>query len=265
MSGKIIFFFLTGSPDVSEEELVEKTPEKDTNPFGDMNIDEIPMDIVDDSTKEAFDDETLDKEPLIEVGNAPARTDYFNPLSNDARRESGKRLGFPIGRRPLDLEYAGVGNKLNGEPEIYYEAGKDGACYFRCISYEISGSEIYHTFVRHVVCNYIADELNSDKMLPYIPWVYKDVNVNGVMQKQLTRQSGKDYIESTGMRQYSKWATEVEIYATAQITGLDVVVYTNHKKWQRYVGSGRSTIITHSAFYLYNPRNVHYDPVTRVE
>ena len=77
----------------------------------------------------------------------------------------------------------------------------------------LSGKELYNKFIRHAVCNYICDPKNWDKIKQFIP-DYK---------------YGKQYIDTVAMGRNVTWGTEVEIICVAQMSCIDVMVYTT---WQ---------------------------------
>jgi hypothetical protein len=74
---------------------------------------------------------------------------------------------------------------------------------------------------------------------------------------------GASYINQKNMR-LNAWATEVEIYATAQLLGKDIIVYTQRGEWLRHVASGTSSVHTSHAIYLDGRKGNHFDPVTHV-
>ena len=81
----------------------------------------------------------------------------------------------------------------------------------------------------------------------YIPPIYK---------------SGPEYIVTTNMCNFCSWATEVEIFAFAQISGFDIYIYTLHKNWALYQSD--SNCKSERAFYLSNRSGDHFDPLLNV-
>ena len=71
--------------------------------------------------------------------------------------------------------------------------------------------------------------------------------------------SGKDYLAATGMEMSTTWASEVELFACAQLTGKDVFVYTKNA-WQRYACNPEGKQ-TKAAFYLSNVSGDHFNAV----
>ena len=78
----------------------------------------------------------------------------------------------------------------------------------------LSGTEEKHFKVRQSICDYI--EVHYRDLEPFC----EDEN-------------GKIYLEKVAMRENAKWGTEIEILATAHMSGRDVIVY-NHTGYLRY-------------------------------
>ena len=90
----------------------------------------------------------------------------------------------------------------------------DGNCYFRSISYILSGVEKFHLEVRKAVCDFIK--------------VF-----DGDLKPFLRRGEGEAYIKESNMTKSGTWATETEIFATAKIMKRNVFTFTN-TNWQRF-------------------------------
>ena len=144
------------------------------------------------------------------------------------------------------VEYTGNGNHCTSPPIIRQKATGNGACLFNSFSLLLSGKELYNTFIRHAVCNYICNPKNWDKIKQFIP-DYK---------------SSKQYIDTVAMCRNVTWGTEVEIICVAQMSCVDVVVYTQHGNWARYCSDVSNP--SSKAFYLNNASGSHFDPVLDV-
>ena len=79
----------------------------------------------------------------------------------------------------------------------------DGSCYFRAISFAISGSQDYHNDVRRAIYDYIETFPGR---------------LNALLQNAHDVQSGHEYIQKSEMQKFTttEVATEVEILATAK-------------------------------------------------
>ena len=76
----------------------------------------------------------------------------FKPLTARSREEIGPRL---LITQLNDIPFKGIGQPLCGPSNnIHYIRG-DGNCYFRAISFYISGQEEYQKEVREMICDYI--------------------------------------------------------------------------------------------------------------
>jgi hypothetical protein len=228
------------------------------NPFGNIAVSEIELDIIGDDEedpqpppkKRCFRDQTLETVDLQQTGETAALPIHFNPLTKPMVKEACKVMQIPFDKR-INLAHVGRGKLLTVQPEVDFEASPDGNCYFNSISYLLTGREEYNATIRRMVCDYIADPRNFHKLRSYLPKPYK---------------TGQEYITTTWMR-IKGWGTEFEMFAVAQMTGHDVVCYTSFGQWQRYVGSGNSAdTSTHSFYITCNGAGVgnHFNPVTRV-
>ena len=68
------------------------------------------------------------------------------------------------------------------------------------------------------------------------------------------------------MHVWGKWATHVELFALAQLTGKDVCVCVcvHSGSLDEVSSKWKSKRPTKNAFYLANHHNVHFDPVLGV-
>ena len=69
----------------------------------------------------------------------------FNPLSLRSREEIGPRLITEFNHIP----FRNIGQSLHGPSNTLHQIKGDGNCYFRAISFYISGKEDFHENVRH--------------------------------------------------------------------------------------------------------------------
>ena len=118
----------------------------------------------------------------------------------------------------------------------------DGNCYFRAISFAVSGSQEYYAEVRQCICDYIEN----------FPG-----HLNAVLQNSHDVRSGKEYLKKSEMQKNNEWGTEIEILATAKCFKCDIFTYYNYR-WQRH--SYLKTLST-DAIYLDNRAGNHFDIV----
>ena len=220
------------------------------NPFGEANVDEIPIDI-------GYDDITNCNNPLnenvqekcrqppnIEEINTPVT--IFKPLLETELIEAGNKLNIRIERSYTRPKFTGIGKEFINDPAVTISAKGNGQCLPNCFSLILSGCDMYAFLIRHALCNFIEDPDNFSSLRQHIPMNYK---------------SGHEYITKTGRRRQTSWCTEVEIFAFALLTGFDVLVYSIQKKWLMYTKSSCGTRSTERAFYINNISGYHFDPV----
>lgn len=193
--------------------------------------------------------ETVDMDIILTGEIPPPMPIHFSPLTIHQRKVICHRYGFTLGKDQcaVSLKYIGVGHCCIGAPVKKVKMGEDGNCLFRAYSYLLTGSEAKHDVIRDRVCDYISDPTNWMKLHSYI----EDHN------------NGEQYILRNKMNLCGTWGTEVELFAFAQLTGKDIVVYTlDH--WLHYCSSGTMQHTSRNAFYLDNSMGNHYDAVLGV-
>ncbi len=117
----------------------------------------------------------------------------------------------------------------------------DNHCYFHSVSYLLTNNPNQHTHVRKQLCDYIEKEENFTKL------------------RHLTdSKTGVEYINSSQMRLH-KWATEIELHATAHMIGKDVICHYNGR-WQIFAASGNAKKMSENAMYIINT-GIHYNAV----
>lgn len=163
------------------------------------------------------------------VNEKPKPTRKYNPLPRNERKKLAAAL---TSTKSVDF---GQPAELS-EPKKRYTTKSDGSCYFRSISYTITGSEKSHTTIRDRVVEHMNKNLNA-KLAAYL-----DKNVD-------------EYLSTSKMSQDGVWATDAEIMATASLIGSDIVVYAKAgqtMQWLRYPASFSLQKQTDHAIYLEN-------------
>ena len=197
-----------------------------------------------------FDDATLEEVDidLLIHGVTPPEPIKFRPLTLFCRKPAGLQLGVQVGRksglRQVKLAFTGKA-LICRDNFIEHNILGDGNCFFRAISYLLLGQEVKQGVIRARIIEYIVDPNNFDKLRSYIP------------QHNL---SGEAYIQGEAMADLTTWATEIELFACAQLSDKDVVCYC-HRKWLRYPASGNPRKPTRNAFFISNKRGNHFNPV----
>ena len=93
-----------------------------------------------------------------------------------------------------------------------------------------------------MICNYI-------KFFPG--------QLNALISREDERKNRFTYIKRTGMNKVGKWATEVEILATAKCLKRDIITF-HRGNWQRYLYVNAES---DDAIYLDNQRGVHFNVI----
>ena len=114
--------------------------------------------------------------------------------------------------------------------------GGDGNCFFRMISYLLLGVEDKHDIIRASIVEYIVNPDNLARLRSYIPQEFS---------------TGSEYVTATQMNLPTTWATEVELFGCAQLSGKDVVCYFG-KQWLRYPASGNQKKPIRNSFFIVN-------------
>ena len=96
--------------------------------------------------------------------------------------------------------------KLKPPNELPQEEGPvnidgDGNCFFRTISYAVSGRQQHHAKFRKLVCDFISNEDDA----------------NFIRNEMLNGENGSQYVCRTKMRRSRTWATSTEIFAAAHV------------------------------------------------
>jgi hypothetical protein len=261
----------TGTDDLDSNNIVESIGTDDVievgvdNPLGNTPLDEIDIEILDEASEGGSDgpedqvvfrDQTLDTD-VMEIASISPRKEFFYPLTKSQCKAAAKVFKIVCDTSELP-KIVGKGKLLGAHaPVVFFGASQDGHCYFHAISYLLTGKEYYHFQLRHQICDYIENPINYHKIRAYLPPTVLSKE-KGV---QVKIDNGNEYVKHTKMR-LNTWATEVEIYATAQIISKDIVVYARNS-WIRHVASGYAVGITKHALYLNNQTGNHFDPVTR--
>ena len=210
------------------------------NPLGDLDVNKIPIKIVDDLH------ETGDSELTITLQEKSEEPRYL-PLNEENCRIVGLKFGLTLNKTDHKLAFVGIGNVLPKPPVVTVSAWADRAWFFHSMSILLSGRDIYSSILWHVLCNYISNPIKYGFLKSYILPIYK---------------SGHEYIVTTNMCNFCSWATEVKIFAFAQISSFDIYVYTSHKNWALYQSDPNYK--SERAFYLSNWSSYHFDPVLNV-
>ena len=198
-------------------------------------------------TSNSSDNVNESSEDIILEGETSSGQREFKPLDGRTRQRLAKKLGLTAHK----TYRMGKGSNKNGvilldKPMKTQDIDMDGNCFFRSISYILTGDQGEHMTVR----NRIVDHM------------YKIRNeLDGYGGEHLT----DEYLST--MRLDGKWAKSVEIMAAESLLGHDIVSYTkrgNSKTWLTYPASFSIQNLSASALYIDNLNESHYVVVISV-
>ena len=170
----------------------------------------------------------------------------FNPPTISERRNMAKLLCVPGIIQPPRMTVCEGGL---GVPDKIFKVAGDGNCYFRALSYLLSGTEENHAIIR----SKLVERMSS-------------IEVSSYLKLYLNCEVSKYLIESK-MKTLGTWATDAEIIATAHIFKIDIQVFAKygHKmEWQRYRSDIRVPHSSRAALLMQN-FNFHFEPVLSVK
>ena len=177
-------------------------------PWGNMDVQDIPIEIV---------DHFSDLEESVHIVDSMHKSlVYFKPLTDEDRQICALKFNIVINANSHPVKFTGIGKLCPYPPLITQEAKPNGACLFNSFSMLLAGRNTYSAIIHHIVCNYISNPVKYKWLQTYLAPKYK---------------SGKDYVVASGMCNFTTWGTEVEIIALAQISGFDIYIYTQNNNW----------------------------------
>ncbi|KAK3105087.1 hypothetical protein FSP39_016983 [Pinctada imbricata] len=132
------------------------------------------------------------------------------------------------------------------KPKAVENIKGDGNCYFRCLSFALTGSQNVHERVRDVVVTFMTEHT-----------------------ERIEKHFGDTYLNDSNMDKSGTWATEAEILASAAYLNTDIYVYAKSGKsykWLKYPADMLSdkAIVTDKSVYLANISGSHFDFVKDV-
>ncbi|XP_064617311.1 uncharacterized protein LOC135481415 [Liolophura sinensis] len=168
----------------------------------------------------------------------------FNPLTDEDQSLMCRKLEL---QKLPELDALGSSSFL-GEPCTTKKIKMDGNCFFRALSFAISGTEENHRRLRLLTVKHLLE--NSRLFSPYL----RDGHV-----------TVERYVQSSRMKYLHTWATEVEILAASDMLQTDI--YTHSDSWLLFSKSQAQEQMNNStrAIYLHHVSGCHYDVVICVK
>ena len=168
----------------------------------------------------------------------------FKPVNMSWQFRKSGLLGLPV----LKCHSWRPASHPIGFPNHVKSIGGDGNCFFRCLSFVVTGSEEYHAIIRSSIVSHMLK--NPDVML-----------------------TGRDtctYIQDSQMARSGTWASENEIYGASHLLKTDIYVYSQYgrtHKWMNHSGTmlERNFSVEPQSIYLKHTGLTHYEVVLSPE
>uniref|UniRef100_UPI00358FEAD2 uncharacterized protein n=1 Tax=Myxine glutinosa TaxID=7769 RepID=UPI00358FEAD2 len=170
----------------------------------------------------------------------------FHPLTTEVCTNLCAKLG--LGKICPQYSSQTNGTATIGDPCKTKAIKMDGNCFFRALSYSISGTEEYHRKIRLAIVKHLFDHHTAFKS-------FLREGFSSVPQ----------YIQSSRMKYVQTWATELEILAASDLLQTDIFTFST--RWLRYSGSQMHPNDFHSrgGIYLKHLHQNHYEIVECVK
>ena len=169
-----------GSSSVNHHKVAHQT--YNTKPLASQSTEVI---VINDEDESQFNDIIITKQEKSYV------VYQFFPLSKHSREEIGPLVEINHIATDCMSEYDKIRWNCVGAPRWLKLINGEGNCYFRAISYTISGTEDFHDKVRETVCDYIE---------------YFDYDIAPFLK----RDERREYLKRSNMWESAIWAIETE-------------------------------------------------------
>ncbi|KAK6167006.1 hypothetical protein SNE40_021119 [Patella caerulea] len=178
----------------------------------------------------------------IIISQVESNSFSFNPISLATKSNICSQLGLSAN----SIENIVSTCPLTKPSEMKSIIG-DGNCFFRSISYALTGTENHHRKIRLAVV--------------------KHLKTHAALFKQYLRSdytSVLDYITRSRMNYVKSWASEIEIFAAADLLETDIYTYSNNNwlKFSRLQHKGDNSM--NEAIYINHLNEIHYEVVIDV-
>ena len=197
-----------------------------------------------------FEDKNKEGNSDIMIINHDTSADPFIFSTIDHVWQEQKAHNFDL---PLQIKHIEQNVTELGKPVQCKDVIPDGNCFFRCISFCITGSEDHFNSVRALIVSYMPEirQHLEAKLLP-------DVT-----------QTVEQYITDSKMDCNGTWATQVEIYVACKLLNTDIYTYAlygNIWKWVRFrvQDVDKYSLPEERNIYLRNTNSNHFEVVTEV-
>ena len=206
---------------------------------------DIPVPMQNNQQTDGHERQKTNSEPEIqEIVFFEGNPVLFFPITNSTRRNIAPLFGLfdvnSIMRQMPNYKFGRIGQGVKPPKKCFVIKG-DRNCYFRAVSFILTGVEKHHFVVRQAICDFIEVH-------------YHDLNL--FLDKY---KDGEEYLIDTEIRKNATWGTELEIIATATMAKRDAIVY-NHIGYLRYqspFAQGKSI----ECFFIDNRAGGHFNVI----
>ena len=198
------------------------------------------------STKDVIDNNNINiEDDIIEVKSS-LQIYTFNPVDFNWQMNRCPIIKLVVHSTSYPVYKSD--NMVIGIPKDKKTIRGDGNCFFRSISFALTGNEDHHLEVRKCVVEHIL--FLGDKIKSFLQ----------------ANHTAKSYIKNSNMTKSGIWASEVEIFATAHLLKTDIYIYGKSGKtfsWLKFSAAFIDSTVVSSdkAIYLNHTNGNHYDVV----
>ena len=198
-----------------------------------------------------FDENASDDILMRIVENEQISQICYMPVCKEWQKDHCNSLGLPYIHGNIEHHTTKVMVPVNLCPSSTARIVADGNCFFRSLSFVLSGSQDYRQEVRLLVTTYMIDNMGNPQLSSLIK--------NGERME--------NYIEQSKMQLLGTWATEIEIIASALLLQTTIHVYGpcgKSNKWQKHAfESEEANIHYNECIYITNISN-HFETVKKM-
>ena len=197
-----------------------------------------------------FEDRNIEFKRDVMIINHDTSADpfMFSTIDHAWQEKKANYLDLPLQIKHIEQNVTELGQPVQCKDVI-----PDGNCFFRCISFCITGSEVHFNSVRALIVSYMPEirQHLEAKLLPDIT------------------QTVEQYIANSRMDCNGTWATQVEIYVACKLLNTDIYTYALHGdswKWLRFrvQDVDKHSLPEEQNIYLRNTNSNHFEVVTNV-
>ena len=172
----------------------------------------------------------------------------YKPLTIQQRRQIAASQGVTISEKLPSLPRGPPAKLHNNQPPKVQGNSAGGACFFKSVAFSISNDESWHRTLRANVCAHIIHN-----------WTKLEFNKVAELREDGTAYDhGFEYVDGQEMLRTETWATQCEVYATANLLGVDIICYSSDGFWSRFPASRFSECPTERSIYIMNIKNIHF-------